>query len=119
MITSKVMEIGESVPEFKEEMLVILFGTSATPELKPISVIHEFNDTPDNVLQVGAKIQLGDQTYTINQVGSSANQNFEELGHVSIYFRSAQEEVLPGAVIASPKVFPTINVGDELKIWNE
>lgn len=34
MITSKVKEIGESVPEFKEEMLVILFGTSATPELK-------------------------------------------------------------------------------------
>lgn len=119
MITSKVTEVGESVPEFKEEMLVILFGTSATPELKPISVIHEFNEIPDSILQEGTKIQLGEQTYTINQVGGSANQNFEELGHVSIYFRSGQEEVLPGAVIASPQIFPTINVGDEIKIWNE
>lgn len=119
MITSKVIEIGESVPEFEEEMLVILFGTSATPELKPISVVHELNETPNHILQEGTKIQLGDQTYTVTQVGGSANQNFEELGHVSIYFRSGQEEVLPGAIIATPQIFPSINPGDEIKIWNE
>lgn len=53
--------------------------------------------------------------YTIEEVGTDANKNLEELGHISVYFRSGQNEVLPGAIVVSPEVFPTITVGDSIQ----
>lgn len=40
MTISKIMEIGPLVPAFEEEKIVILFGPTATNELREISVIH-------------------------------------------------------------------------------
>ncbi|NHW78409.1 PTS sorbitol transporter subunit IIA, partial [Escherichia coli] len=58
---------------------------------------------------------IGEQVYTIEEVGTDANKNLEELGHISVYFRSGQNEVLPGAIVVSPEVFPTITVGDSIQ----
>lgn len=118
MIESKVLEIGELVPAFEEEMLLILFGPTATAELKSICVIHEFINQPNNDLKTGSKFDIGGQTYTITQVGDAANKNFDELGHVSIYFRTGENEILPGAIIAEPEVYPTINPGDTIHFYN-
>lgn len=118
MLTSTVKEIGELVEAFEEEMLLILFGPSATEELKSICVIHEFDSQPENVLHPGTKIQMGNETYTVTKVGSSANQNFDELGHVSIYFRTGENEILPGAIIVEPEIYPKLHSGDLITISN-
>ena len=70
MVKTKIIEIGSMVPAFEEERLVILFGPSATAELKDICVIHEFEDQPKDALKVGGKIKFGDQEFTIEEVGS-------------------------------------------------
>lgn len=118
MSESKVVEIGELVPAFKEEMLLILFGPAAPAELKSICVIHEFINQSENVLKPGTKIDVGNQTYTVTQVGDAANKNFDELGHISIYFRSGENEILPGAIIAEPEIYPTFNQGDTIRFYN-
>ncbi|HDT8916509.1 TPA: PTS glucitol/sorbitol transporter subunit IIA [Listeria monocytogenes] len=115
MTISKIMEIGPLVPAFEEEKIVILFGPTATNELREISVIHEFQDAPNNALTKGNTLLIGEQVYTIVEVGTDANKNLEELGHISVYFRSGQNEVLPGAIVVSPEVFPTITVGDSIQ----
>ncbi|EAE3609055.1 PTS sorbitol transporter subunit IIA [Listeria monocytogenes] len=115
MTISKIMEIGPLVPAFEEEKIVILFGPTATNELREISVIHEFQDVPNNALNKGNTLLIGEQEYTIEEVGSDANKNLEELGHISVYFRSGQNEVLPGAVVVSPEVFPTMTIGDSIQ----
>ncbi|HFK0416011.1 TPA: PTS glucitol/sorbitol transporter subunit IIA [Listeria monocytogenes] len=115
MTISKIMEIGPLVPAFEEEKIVILFGPTATNELREISVIHEFQDAPNNALTKGNTLLIGEQVYTIGEVGTDANKNLEELGHISVYFRSGQNEVLPGAIVVSPEVFPTITVGDSIQ----
>ncbi|EBF5115734.1 PTS sorbitol transporter subunit IIA [Listeria monocytogenes] len=115
MTISKIMEIGPLVPAFEEEKIVILFGPTATNELREISVIHEFQDVPNNALTKGKTLLIGEQEYTIEEVGSDANKNLEELGHISVYFRSGQNEVLPGAVVVSPEVFPTMTIGDSIQ----
>ncbi|MBA5844439.1 PTS glucitol/sorbitol transporter subunit IIA, partial [Escherichia coli] len=99
----------------EEEKIVILFGPTATNELREISVIHEFQDVPNNALTKGNTLLIGEQAYTIEEVGSDANKNLEELGHISVYFRSGQNEVLPGAIVVSPEIFPTITVGDSIQ----
>lgn len=116
MTKTKIVEIGSMVPAFEEEQLIILFGPTATAELRDICVIHEFEDTPKDALKVGGKLKFGDQEFTIDEVGSQANANFEELGHISIYFRNEAEEVLPGAIIASPGGFPKFEVGDTIEV---
>lgn len=108
MLRSNVIEVGPLVQQFEEELLIILFGPDATKELKEVSVIHDFIEEPNEVLKTGARILFDDQEYEILQVGGEANKNFEELGHISVYFRDQEEEVLPGAVVVSPAKFPTI-----------
>lgn len=117
MLQCKILEVGEMVPAFEEEMLLVLFGPSATNELKPICVVHEFDEVPNNLLQPGRKMQIGNNEYTITHVGDAANKNFEELGHISIYFRTGENEILPGAVIAEPEIFPKIEKGDLIKFY--
>lgn len=115
MFKTKITEIGSMVPAFEEEQLVILFGPKATPELRDISVIHEAEGQPENILKTGGKIKFGAEVFTIEEVGSQANANFDELGHISIYFRNEVGEVLPGAIIVSPGKFPTLEVGAEIE----
>lgn len=115
----KVVEIGEMVPAFEEEMLIVLFGQMAPPELRAICVVHDYQAKEDNVLKVGTKLKLGSQEYTITKVGDAANKNFRELGHVSVYFRNGENDILPGAIIAEPVIFPKLQVGDRLKIIND
>lgn len=114
MAYSVITEIGPVVPDFKEEMVIILFGPMATPDLREICVIHEFDEVPEQALCIGKVLKLGEQIYTIKYVGSEANKNFTELGHVSIYFRDNENGLLPGAVLVEPECFPDLKVGDKI-----
>ncbi|NUF26931.1 PTS glucitol/sorbitol transporter subunit IIA [Gilliamella sp. ESL0254] len=114
MAKSIITEIGSIVPEFKEEKVIILFGPMATPDLRDICVIHEFHQKPVHALTVGTQFSLGKHKYTITQVGCDANKNFEELGHISIYFKDDYNEILPGAITVQPDIFPDLNVGDDI-----
>lgn len=116
MVKTKVTEIGSMVEAFAEEKLIILFGPEATAELRDICVIHEFEEKPQDALKVGGLIKFGNQEYKIAAVGSQANANFEELGHISIYFRDEIGEILPGAIIISPSSYPeTVEVGEVIE----
>ncbi|MDR4949525.1 PTS glucitol/sorbitol transporter subunit IIA [Neobacillus cucumis] len=111
MTKSVVQEIGVLVPTFKEDKIVILFGPQAPRELREMAVIHEFENLADEPLREGGTIQFGAESFTITALGSLANKNFKELGHISIYFQEPNEDVLPGAVFAAPSQFPTIEEG--------
>lgn len=114
MYKTTITEIGDLVADFKEERLMILFGPQATPELRLISVIHDHEDEQKEVIVKGGKLTIAGKEYTITEVGSAANANFDELGHVSIYFRSGENEVLPGAIIVEPNEWPDFEAGDEI-----
>lgn len=116
-----VLEIGEMVPAFEEELIVILFGETAPPELRAISVVHDYqaSDLDEVVLQAGTRLQLGDQLYTVLEVGNAANANFQELGHVAIYMKKGDEALLPGSILVEPAIFPHLKAGDSLRILND
>ncbi|EGP4765317.1 PTS glucitol/sorbitol transporter subunit IIA [Enterococcus faecium] len=119
MYKTTITEIGDLVPDFQEERLLILFGPKATPELRSISVIHDHVDVKKNVIVKGGKLTIAGKEYIIGEVGSAANANFNELGHVSIYFRDGENEVLPGAIIAKPNEWPDFKVGEEIIFSNK
>ncbi|WP_152657844.1 PTS glucitol/sorbitol transporter subunit IIA [Oceanobacillus sp. CFH 90083] len=117
MVKTHILEIGALVPEFEEENLLVLFNETVPPELKDISVVHRFDETPDNALKPGGALVIGDKEYKIEKVGDEANPNLESLGHLSIYFKDDKnEEILPGAILVTPSDFPVLTVGDAIVI---
>lgn len=111
----KILEVGAMVEDFKSGMFFILFGESAPPELREVSVIHEYEKSDDGVyFEQGTKITIKGVQYTVEEVGNQANKNFDELGHVSVYL--SEHEILPGAIRVSPSVFPEFSVGEEIII---
>lgn len=115
MHKTKIVEIGPIVEDFAEEFLLILFGPEATAELRDICVIHESIDDPKDVIKKNGKLTIGEQEYRVLEVGDEANPNFESLGHISIYFRDGENnEILPGAILVEPKIFPSVALGDEI-----
>ncbi len=116
MYKSTVKEIGPLALSFGEENIIILFGPKAPQEIKEISIIHEQNgDESAFPIQEGGKLVVDDQEFTISKVGSAANDNLKEIGHISIYFTEPFEEVLPGAVFASPHHLPTFKEGSKIE----
>ncbi|WP_010531684.1 PTS glucitol/sorbitol transporter subunit IIA [Lentibacillus jeotgali] len=112
MYKSTVKQVGPLALAFEEEKVVILFGPDAPDELKEVSIIHEAEEDSDNEpIKKDGKFAVDNQEYTITAVGSSANDNLKELGHISIYFSEPNEDVLPGAIFASPSKLPDIQDG--------
>jgi|SRR5699024_5890702 len=113
MFKAKILEIGPLVPDFKEENLLVLFGKSAPPELREFSVIHDSEKQSKNVIKKEGILRIGNDKYTIRKVGDEANKNLYELGHLSIYFgENNGQEVLPGAILVTPNVFPDLEIND-------
>lgn len=100
---TKIISIGEDVQELLDGNVLIMFNPNAPQELKDVAVLHEKQSTATNILTVGGTITFGDQTYNIDFVGNEANKNFDELGHLSIYFNNTDEDMdkLPGAIFVS------------------
>lgn len=116
MTKSVVKEIGALVPTFKEDKILILFGPEAPQELREMAVIHEFESLAEEPLKEGGTIQFDDESFTITELGSLANKNLKDLGHVSIYFQEPTDNVLPGSVFAAPHKFPAIKEGTVISI---
>ena len=116
MYQSIVKEIGNLALAFEEEKVMILFGPEAPSELREISVIHEITTEPSETpVEVGGKFVVDDQEYTITAVGSAANANLMELGHISIYYTEPFEEVLPGSIFVEPHYFPKVKEASIIK----
>lgn len=109
-------EIGPLALAFEDEKVVILFGLEAPDELKEISVIHDVKTKDsEEPIQKNGKLIIDDQEYSVQAVGTAANDNLKELGHISIYFSEPTDEVLPGAIFVSPSVYPKVSEGSKIK----
>lgn len=107
MSKTKVIEIG-SEAYFESFPLLVLFNNTAPDGLRDVCIIHEVvGDYEDIPLQPGGEVVFDGIPYKIIKVGSLANQNLKELGHVSMYFE-AETELLPGAILLSPSEVPQL-----------
>ncbi|MBT2725002.1 PTS glucitol/sorbitol transporter subunit IIA [Bacillus sp. ISL-46] len=116
MYKSVVKEVGALALAFEDEKVNILFGPQAPQELKEVSIIHEsvIDNSEESIIE-GGVFQVDDQQYKITAVGSAANNNLRELGHISIYFSEPEDHVLPGAVFVSPHVLPKYKNGSVIE----
>ncbi|MBO0422845.1 PTS sorbitol transporter subunit IIA [Enterococcus plantarum] len=110
-----ITEIGSRALDEKEPM-IILFGESATEALKEYSVIQKFQEDQSLEVKKGDLLKIDDQEYTIDYVGSFANNNLKSIAHVTLVFADVpKEDAIVNGVYLTPKVFPTLKVGSTIE----
>lgn len=114
--TATVSQIGSDAADMLEAGVVILFGEPVPPALVDVSIVHTGAQEPTRDLAEGDAITIGEQTFTIDAFGELASKNLRELGHVVIYVNQPQQEVLPGAILASGDMPTAPAVGATLSI---
>lgn len=110
-----VTELGESVTEFYSEKMIVLFKGGAPAELAEFCVIHEENKLYENI-QPGDVFKIDDSEFRITAVGSSVNENLQNLGHITLKFDGAQEAELPGTLYLENSEVPEIQLGQTLEV---
>lgn len=117
MIKSEVMAIGPEAISAKEPML-ILFDETASERLREVSVIQRFaNDAVKNYdLQVGSKIQIDAQEYTVKYLGELVESNLTSIGHTVLNFKElpSKEHLQENVIYLEPHVMPQIKVGSQI-----
>lgn len=114
MKQAKIISIGPKAIDSHENIL-ILFGEEVTDTLREFSIIQELDESEKLVLKTGSQIKFNDQTYVVEQVGASANDHLNSIGHISVIFdESPKEDELLGSssVYVSPYHLPDLSVGD-------
>ena len=75
--------------------------------LAEVSIVHRTTTAPTRDITAGDVLRIAGREYTVDAIGERACANLTELGHVVIYVNQPEQELLPGAVLATgPQLVP-------------
>ncbi len=111
--STTVTAVGELVPDFAEQGVLVFFGENAPLELHEFSIIHK-PDVQTRAPQVGDTITLANNEYNVLAVGSVASDNLLNLGHLDLKANGLTEPEMPGYVNVEATVLPSVQIGDRL-----
>lgn len=112
---SAVVHIGADAAELFEAGVYILFGTPVPDALAEVSLVHGGHQAEFVPIEAGDHLWIGDTELVLTEVGSMANDNLRQLGHIVVYLNAADQQLLPGAVKATGDL-PAPAVGDRLAV---
>jgi PTS system glucitol/sorbitol-specific IIA component len=115
LYSTTVTKIGELVEEFRAAGYLVFFGANAPEELHAFCVLHEVETKTDS-LKVGDIVTIGDASLEILAVGSVANENLMNLGHLNLKANGLSEAELPGDVNVAAIELPVVTVGQLVTI---
>ena len=111
--STTVTAVGELLPDFAEQGVLVFFGENAPLELHEFSIIHK-PDVQTRAPQVGDTITLANNEYNVLAVGSVASDNLLNLGHLDLKANGLTEPEMPGDVNVEATVLPSVQIGDRL-----
>ena len=111
--STTVTAVGELVPDFAEQGVLVFFGENAPLELHEFSIIHK-PDVQTRAPQVGDTITLANNEYNVLAVGSVASDNLLNLGHLDLKANGLTEPEMPGDVNVEATLLPSVQIGDRL-----
>lgn len=114
---ARVTAIGELAGEFIAEGILVFFSNTAPEELQEHAVVHDNSDGQATDVEVGDTIRIGDHSFPVLAVGTVANENLRNLGHLVLKFNGLQEAEMQGDVNVPQEAIPEIAVGTELEIF--
>ena len=115
LYSSKVTSVGELVPDFAAEGILVFFGADAPEELHSFCIMHEVEQKQSEIA-VGDVLQVADQEFEILALGSVANENLMNLGHLNLKADGNTEADLPGDVCVRKTQLPEVAIGTKFSI---
>lgn len=112
---STVTEIGELVPSFIAEGMLVFFGESAPEELRTFCIIHKLEHAEGQVKE-GDYVSIDGHEFEILSVGSVANDNLYNLGHLNLKANGNTVADLPGDVSIAKVDLPEVKIGTQIEI---
>ncbi len=112
---TRVTAIGDLVPAFREQGMLVFFGANAPEELHDFCILHEVTHKED-VLKPGDVVTIGDTSMSVLAVGSVASENLMNLGHLNLKANGLSEAELPGDVNIEVQELPEVEVGTQITI---
>ena len=110
-----VTAVGEQVPEFIGQGLLIWFAEGAPEELHFFAVLHRPTVTTGGV-RPGDVVTIDAMAFRVTAVGEVANDNMVNLGHMDLKANGATEAPLPGDICLEELPLPEPRPGTELVI---
>lgn len=113
--SSTVTAVGELVPEFVEQGVLVWFGENAPIELHEFSIIHR----PDVTLrapEVGDILKINEVVFNVLAIGSVSSENLLNLGHLDLKANGLTEPEMPGDVNVEATPLPNVKIGDRLTV---
>lgn len=111
-----VTDIGELVPTFIEAGMLVFFGEGAPEELRDFCIMHQV-EHQEGTIRKGDVIQINGQEFEILALGSVANENLMNLGHLNLKANGNSEPDLPGDVCVAQTELPEISIGSTFRIY--
>jgi PTS system glucitol/sorbitol-specific IIA component len=112
---TEVVAVGDLVPQFLDQGVLVLFGEQAPDELHEFSVLHR----PTTVVagpQPGDTIVIGLHTLRVLAVGDVVADNLLRLGHLDIKADGREQPQMPGDVCVPAGELPTVEKGQRIRI---
>jgi PTS system glucitol/sorbitol-specific IIA component len=113
-----VTAVGEQVPEFIGQGLLIWFAEGAPEELHFFTVLHRPTVTTGGV-RPGDLVRIDDKAFRVTAVGEVANDNLVNLGHIDMKANGVSEAPLPGDLCLEELPLPEPRPGTMLVIERE
>lgn len=92
-----ITRIGQIAPEALSDQMLITFREGAPADIEEFCYIHRPGSL-NGPLQSGMHFEIGELRYRVTAVGSVAEQNLRELGHITLCFDGRNEAKFPGTV---------------------
>ncbi|MEY4348060.1 MAG: hypothetical protein RIS43_479 [Actinomycetota bacterium] len=108
-------KIGELVPAFREQGMLVFFGANAPEELHDFCILHTV-EFKDDALKPGDVITIDETSFEVLAVGDVANENLMNLGHLNLKANGLTTAELPGDVNIAVTELPEVNVGTRIVI---
>ena len=96
-VNTRVKEVGSDAIGFVKENMILFFGDMAPEDLRQYCFILNSHELYEEI-QSGDLLLIDGYVYTIEEVGSVANENFKNLGHITLHFQYDESEILGGSI---------------------
>lgn len=116
-LTTSIVELGKQSGELVSNNMVILFDKKAPEAIKNYCLLIEDYQYDEEIVS-GDYMSIDDKPFAIIKVGDAANENFKNLGHVTLSFgKKEEEDILPGSIHLKEPLLQAIRQGSKLSFF--
>lgn len=107
---STVTNIGANAISPNEQVMILFGDKEITENLQKVSVAQKFT-TPRQGFQISDEILIDGEKFEVEYKGKLVDQNFEELGHITLFFSEVPDTPQHNAIYLTPHRMPQVHVG--------